>query len=232
MLTRALTKTIDNQAVSLYIKFTSLSDGRDKLYRFFQYFSRFLVYHLSKDKQNQALVIVLANLQNSLAQARKVLRLGKFIDCLKLAVSALNSPGEELGNIITAAARVSLGGFIFFDGLSWASTLGLLNPVKAARFARVSMKCWFTSIVLNIVSSLYKLNDLRMQYKIIRRIEANSSPDEKDEKVLQEKKSLKASISAENKALITSLIDVAIPAGHPRQVIGIISILVCPAVED
>ena len=55
--------------IDQWIKFTATTAGRDKIYRFFQYFSRFLAYNLASDSNN--LAERLAKLSLAISQSRK-----------------------------------------------------------------------------------------------------------------------------------------------------------------
>ncbi|PVU96863.1 hypothetical protein BB559_002236 [Furculomyces boomerangus] len=170
-----LSNVFESKLINFYIKFTSLTAGRDSIYRFLQYFGRFLQYHLSSHNGSKKLIASLILLQSTLGQARKVMRAGKFIDSFKGGLQVLKNPGDELSKLLVGSSRMALGGYLTLDTLLLLNSLGFINVKNAANLTRTSLKAWFASIFLNWLNSLYQMYALNLQFKTVQRIEKKRS---------------------------------------------------------
>lgn len=114
-----------------WLKFLSSQAGRDKVYRFIQYFSRFLAYHIKNQTGLADLAIRLSKLSLAVGLGRKctgpsylhriimiVFRIGKPLDFTQSALKALSNNDEVVrwGMVIKCGGY---GGWLILDMLQW-----------------------------------------------------------------------------------------------------------------
>ncbi|GAA6042555.1 hypothetical protein JCM8097_004664 [Rhodosporidiobolus ruineniae] len=185
--------------------------GRDKLYRAVQYFARFLAFYCLRKGYSNETVARLSALKSTLALSRKLMRIGKPVEHLQAAVKGVDIPNPVLK--YTAIGRqLGYAGYLFNDMLIWLHTAKVipLTPVRANTISQRAAKLWFTGIAFSIVSSVYRLVDLRRREQLSRRA-LGDAEKEADRKV--ELKTVRAQQSAVRFQLVQDALDILIPAG-------------------
>jgi len=183
-------------AMNASLKVLGTTVGRDKLYRFVQYYSRLLawVYLQRGDKVNAARW---DGLKGSFSNARKILRLFKFVEhlqsALKLAQHA--APGDWV-SVTQCARQIGYVGFLFFDSVHWAHTTKLvtLSPSSAQLANKLSMRFWVAGISLSIINGFQRFSQIRTERRKLR-----SRPS------AQQEKDLNPSSEAERKIRLQTL---------------------------
>ncbi|PJF16774.1 Peroxin-11 [Paramicrosporidium saccamoebae] len=113
--------------VQNWLKFLSTQVGRDKVYRFVQYFARFLSYHLKTHTSATDLATRLQKLSMAIGLGRKrtnepllmvVFRMGKPLDFMQTALKTL-SVGDEVVRVGTIMKCTGYGGWLVLDMLQW-----------------------------------------------------------------------------------------------------------------
>lgn len=190
--------------------------GRDKLYRAIQYFSRFFAWlliargHTSESARWNAL-------KSHLALGRKLMRLGKPLEHLQIALKAANSfsrPGESITTILR---QLSYAGYLVYDAALWANAIKFITLSKesSTKFTRRSNRFWFLGIVFNICHALLKAGRLSNEAKEL------SSPSAWGEKSIgsEAERSVKLAAVEKERASVRyqfaiDLLDVWIPASN------------------
>jgi peroxin-11B len=115
--------------VQNWLKFLSTQAGRDKVYRFVQYFARFLSYHLKTHTPATELAVRLNKLSVAIGLGRKrtsgwvlmkVFRMGKPLDFMQTALKTM-SVGDEVVRAGTIMKCTGYGGWLVLDMLQWVN---------------------------------------------------------------------------------------------------------------
>lgn len=115
-----------------WLKFLSTQAGRDKVYRFIQYFSRFLSYHLKTRTDATDVAMRLSKLSLAMGMGRKckksfllaivfkltVFRMGKPLDFLQTMLKSLGSQDEVIRWGLVAKSA-GYGGWLILDMIQW-----------------------------------------------------------------------------------------------------------------
>ncbi|BGP15070.1 hypothetical protein JCM10213_002786 [Rhodosporidiobolus nylandii] len=200
-------------AVSASLKVGGTTVGRDKLYRAVQYAARFLAFYCLRKGYSNETVQRLTALKSSLALSRKLMRIGKPFEHLQAAVRALTIQDTILK--VTAVGRqLGYAGYLFNDMLVWLHS-AKVRPFAPETYAKIQQRAarlWFTGIAFSIVSSVYRLVDLRRRERIaVRAVKVSAS--EKSDEARAELKAVRTQQSAVRTQFLQDGLDILIPAG-------------------
>eukprot|EP00184_Porphyridium_aerugineum_P002147 CAMPEP_0184694886 /NCGR_PEP_ID=MMETSP0313-20130426/2700_1 /TAXON_ID=2792 /ORGANISM="Porphyridium aerugineum, Strain SAG 1380-2" /LENGTH=241 /DNA_ID=CAMNT_0027153247 /DNA_START=253 /DNA_END=978 /DNA_ORIENTATION=+ len=143
--------------------FLKLTNGRDKLFRFFQYLAR-AIKGSSAPKSILYQNALLA--ETALASSRQTFRLLKWINVAALQMAPSQDRGPML-DILHSFSELCLFLWFFFDNLSWLAKVGLI-PGKAMDYTRRGARFWMTHCILNTFCQLITLSQLRKRVAMIR----------------------------------------------------------------
>ncbi|EJT99800.1 peroxisomal biogenesis factor 11 [Dacryopinax primogenitus] len=202
------------------LKVLATTTGRDKLQRTLQYYSRFLAYVyerrglVEESKRWNGLKGVFGN-------ARKVLRMFKFLEHLQSALRLSLSTSGDWAQITQIARQVGYAGFLFFDHLGWAGNVKLLRMSKESveRANKLSQRFWLAGILLSLVNSGERFAQIRAERK---RLTAPTTAEKETPEA--EKKlrlhTLTAEFSAVRMQFVQDTLDFWLPASN----LGIVSV--------
>ncbi|KAF5283833.1 hypothetical protein FQA39_LY04653 [Lamprigera yunnana] len=140
-----------------FIKLNNQTAGRDKIARLVQYLCRFLWHRL--EWYNKGGVDNLKRLEFQLSTFRKLLRFGRCIDSVYLAIKTLQQPDLTL-RITLVLSKLYNALFLFTDHLLWIGRADLYQ-VDTDTWGRFSNKYWLYSIVrLSSMTSCQNFNDI------------------------------------------------------------------------
>jgi len=146
--------------VNKLIKYLDTHNGRDKICRLLQYGSKFLGWWMLFHNRTD-LVKKFASLETSSSMARKVFRLAKSIAFFQTALKAWIGENDVVVKITTVIQNVSLGLWLIYDHIIWATKLGLITTNVEAH-SRKSNIFWFISMITAIVRNLYLLQQTQL----------------------------------------------------------------------
>ncbi|KAK0208363.1 peroxisomal biogenesis factor 11 [Desarmillaria ectypa] len=149
---------IFHPVVSHSLKFGTTTLGRDKTYRAIQYFARFYTWYLLSRGEKDSAVPWNA-LKIHLGTARKLLRLGKPMEHLQVALRAVLSSSSAPEQITTIARQLAYFGYLSLDGLVWANSIKFVQfkSETAQKIQRLSNRFWFTGIVFGLLNGIIKM---------------------------------------------------------------------------
>ncbi|KAM7286121.1 peroxisomal membrane protein 11B [Ixodes scapularis] len=136
-------------------RFNGQTAGRDRLFRLFQYSSRFVWYWLQKTSCRRDTVARLQNLEVLFSSGRRLLRLGRFLDSLHGATRMVGLPDLTYRLSLTLA-RLGNALYILSDNLVWLHQAGLLN-LRRESWSRTSNKFWLVAIVASLSRDITEL---------------------------------------------------------------------------
>ncbi|KAF2621176.1 peroxisomal biogenesis factor 11 [Macroventuria anomochaeta] len=191
--------------VSHYLKFVATTIGRDKVLRTLQYFSRFLAWYLYRTNRPLSTIAPFDATKKQLGTARKLMRVGKFVEHFKAA--AVASDSTSLDPVIKATSvgrQLGYAFYMLFDSANILDATGIKKNTHSVKLLRTANQAWLSGISFSILQSLYALYGLRSRSATVA---ASSDP----EKVVEQKKVAKE-LNAIKVQLVSDLCDITIPA--------------------
>ena len=153
--------------------------GRDKLFRTAQ-FALKLVNSLNKAHLIGLDPNVASNLEKTVSEFRKLLRLGTFFDSL-YSIRGVGNIADPTVKTLTTVSRFALAGFLFNDHLIILRNKGVLGPwVDLKTCASSSYRWWLVALIAGIVRDWYELNKA---LKAKKRYDSHKGPVKLDEAV-------------------------------------------------
>lgn len=173
--------------VSSSLKVGNTTVGRDKLYRTIQYFSRFLVWYFEKNGYDKQTILRFNNLKSALGTSRKLMRIGKPLEHLQAALKVTKEMSDPVVGICAMGRQISYAVYLFHDMLIWADKIKFitLDKVDLALVNKRAAQFWMAGISLNVISGLYKHQQVQARLRRIRRSSKAAGEQEKEEKKYQ-----------------------------------------------
>ncbi|XP_073269928.1 peroxisomal membrane protein 11D-like [Primulina huaijiensis] len=143
--------------LALAVLYLNKAETRDKLCRSIQYVSRFL----SNGEPGTA-----QNVEKSVALARKVFRLFKFINDLHALISP-SAPGTPIPLILLGKSKNALlSTFLFLDQFVWLGRSGIYkNKERTELIGRISLFCWLGSSICSTLVEIGEIGRLSISMK-------------------------------------------------------------------
>lgn len=170
-----------------------------------QYFARFLAWYLYRTNRPLSTIAPFDATKKQLGTARKLMRVGKFVEHFKAA--AVASDATSLDPVIKATSvgrQLGYGAYMLLDTLNILDAAGIRKSPHGAALLRSANKAWFSGIAFSIVQGVYALYGLSARARVVA---ASSEP----EKVVEQKK-VARELDAIKVQLLSDLCDVTIPA--------------------
>ncbi|KAF2998499.1 Peroxisomal membrane protein PMP27 [Curvularia kusanoi] len=191
--------------VAHYLKFVATTVGRDKVLRTVQYFARFLAWYLYRTNRPLSSIAPFDATKKQLGTARKLMRVGKFVEHFKAAAIASDSTSlDPVIKATTVGRQLGYAMYMLLDSANILDATGIRKSVHGASLLRTANKAWFSGISFSIVQGVYALYGLNAQAKVVA---ASTDP----EKVVEQKRVAKEA-DAIKIQLLSDLCDVTIPA--------------------
>ncbi|KAJ3124552.1 Peroxisomal membrane protein PMP27 [Nowakowskiella sp. JEL0407] len=196
-------------------KFLNTTNGRDKLYRFVQFYSRFLSWYLQRVNAPKDAIESYARLSAAVAQTRKLLQFGKQLELLRGIQKAFTIK-DEIIKSTTIAKNFCMAIWLSYDFLQWIHSVGFIKFDKIKEISKRAFQFWLAAIAISLVGTAHKLRmntiKLEMQSKFI---QAAKSDEKISPKEVDESKSVVRSLRAERitlaMATVQDLLDGLIP---------------------
>jgi len=148
--------------INKLVKYLDTHNGRDKICRFLQYGSKFLGWWVMLHN-NTDLAKKFSSLETSSSMARKVFRLAKSIAFFQTALKSWYTENDVVVKLTTVVQNVSLGLWLVYDHIVWATKLGLIKS-NIEEHSRKSNIFWFISMVTAILRNLYLLQQTQQLF--------------------------------------------------------------------
>ncbi|KAL5118645.1 Peroxisomal membrane protein PMP27 [Pleosporales sp. CAS-2024a] len=191
--------------VSHYLKFVATTVGRDKILRTLQYFSRFLAWYLYRTNRPVASIAPFEATKKQFGAARKLMRVGKFVEHLRAAAVASDATSTDPVLRFTAVGRqLGYAAYMVLDNACVLDATGIRKFSTAPRVAREAYRAWFAGLSFSIASGLYSYYHLTLRQ---RSVKASEEP----EKVVETKK-VEKELDAIKVQLLSDLCDLTIPS--------------------
>jgi len=194
---------IYHPTVAHYLKYVATTVGRDKVLRALQYFSRFYAWYLYRTNNPQSAIAPFEAMKKSFGLARKIMRLGKFVEHFKAAAQAADAKGmDPLLRYCAVGRQLGYAGYLTLDNISAIDAAGIRKLESIKRIQREAYKFWMTGLIFNTVAGLYTLFQLRQRATTI---------DKKEGEGAVESKKLEKEWNATSIQLLSDVCDLTVP---------------------
>ncbi|KAG7216054.1 hypothetical protein INR49_007806 [Caranx melampygus] len=144
------------------LKFTSQSQGRDRIFRATQYACALSIYLLRNNSEKKDLVAKLKSLEGNMSAGRKLFRLGNTLNSIEAAKRTMQLSDRVLCLCLTAA-NINRALYFICDNVLWARSVGLIRNIDKERWRLNASRFYFLSLVLSLTRDVYVVLQLMMQ---------------------------------------------------------------------
>lgn len=141
--------------MDVIVKLNSQTAGRDKLVRLLQYASKAGWHYMQQKELSRQSIDRLKSLEYTFSSFRKLLRLGRFLDMLYGAISAIHYP-DVIVRVTCTLSKIANALFLLADHMLWIGRAGLVN-INIDKWNKVANKYWLYSITMNLVRDVYEI---------------------------------------------------------------------------
>ncbi|XP_048418703.2 peroxisomal membrane protein 11A isoform X2 [Stegostoma tigrinum] len=141
-----------------FVKFTSLSQGRERIFRTTQYACMLLNYLIHKNDTNKELVSKLKQLESNMSSGRKLFRLGNTVDAVQAARRNVQLSDPILRFCLTV---IPLSRAVYFicDNILWMGTVGL-GGINKDKWNKRCNHYYLFSLIISLSRDVYEVSQL------------------------------------------------------------------------
>ncbi|WWC89385.1 uncharacterized protein L201_004308 [Kwoniella dendrophila CBS 6074] len=182
-----------NPKITQSLAVLATTNGREKVYRLFQYLARLIAWSLLR-RGNVEAAARWEGLKNGLTTARKVMRLFRPAEFLQSAMNLSQKPitnlraSAQLAQLAQIGRQLGYAGYFTSDSVFWLGQIRFLklDKFQLQRYQRLAFKFWLSGIILSLISSSASIMKLRADSKrfsisneVARRESGEKGPDER-----------------------------------------------------
>ncbi|BDD62821.1 Peroxisomal membrane protein PMP27 [Monascus purpureus] len=203
---------VHHPAIAHYLRFVATTVGRDKALRTLQYFSRFYAWYLLRTNRPQSSIDTYETIKKQFGTARKLLRLGKFVENLKAAAVAYDNktPADPVLKYLAIGRQLGYAGYLTIDNFTVLDLLKVKKLSSIKPYQEAAYRLWLTGLVFSAVAGFYTLWKLRETEKTVNRKEGEG---------VVEAKKIERQRAAARIQLFSDLCDLTVPLSS----LGIVS---------
>ncbi|KAJ3001587.1 Peroxisomal membrane protein PMP27 [Thoreauomyces humboldtii] len=195
------------------VRYLGTSVGRDKIHRFVQYFTRFLVWHGQRNGYEKETLTRMTNLMAALGSTRKLMRVGRQVEFAR-TIQKASLLKDDVARVTLTVKQVFLALWLAHDSCQWANSAGIVKFDNIKEISKRGMKFWFVALVASIIGNVHKLrlNTMKLEHetKTLRASQAKAGGP--DESAVQTIKTLRADRMKVTVATVQDCLDILIPA--------------------
>ncbi|XP_070536333.1 uncharacterized protein [Ptychodera flava] len=181
-----------------FVKFTSFTEGRDKIYRTVQYLSRWILWY--SEKRGATPSIKVKNIESAISLSRKLFRMARTLDFLQKAADAMYMTDDVL-KTFEIAGMLGKAIWLVTDHVIWFAKVKVIE-VDLKFWSKISAWTWFLGIFSLLMRDLRKLQMISERAKTV-----------KDRQDKEARKALRKEYHAARLELIKNFCDFWIPLG-------------------
>lgn len=150
--------------LNLWVKFTAVTQGRDKTCRIIQYLSRFLAPYLQRNGYSKETVAMFSAVKSTVGSARKVFRMGRSLDFVNNAFKA-QLENCEFSRVGLTVKSLSMALWMLFDNLQLLQTMKVINVSKSTLkgFSTKAFRFWLMGLLASAAVQAYSLQSMAKQ---------------------------------------------------------------------
>ncbi|KAK9498162.1 hypothetical protein O3M35_004040 [Rhynocoris fuscipes] len=141
--------------MEILIKLNNQTSGRDKLARLLQYMAKSGWYYMQQNENiSHKNIDKLKSLEYNLATFRKLLRFGRFVDHLYLALHNIGD-NKHITKITATAAKLAYTAFLLYDHVIWIARIGIID-IDISKWTKSANRFWAITIALQLSLNIYE----------------------------------------------------------------------------
>ncbi|XP_041030995.1 peroxisomal membrane protein 11A isoform X4 [Carcharodon carcharias] len=150
-----------------FVKITSLSQGRDRIFRTTQYACMLLNYLIHKNGSNKELVSKLKQLESNMSAGRKLFRLGNTVDAVQAARRNVQLSDPMLRFCLTV---IPLSRAVYFicDNILWMGSVGLTD-INKEKWNKRCNRYYFFSLIISLSRDVYEIVQLLKEEALVQK---------------------------------------------------------------
>ncbi|XP_071789084.1 peroxisomal membrane protein 11B-like [Asterias amurensis] len=158
---------VNEQFVRDFVKFTSYTEGRDKLYRVTQYASRFLLWYFTRYGGPDTTVQKVQQLEAAVTTSRKLFRMFRSMEFAQRAVDALQQT-DDIQRFLTLIGFTGKALWLLIDHLVWLGRTKICD-VDIKKWGQRSAWYWLVALLSLTLNDLRKIQLLTRQAEALKR---------------------------------------------------------------
>jgi len=201
---------IYHPVVAHYLKYVATTVGRDKVLRTVQYFSRFYAWYLYRTNNPASSIAPWAATKVQLGLARKIMRIGKFVEHIRAAAELYDASqkisangGDNILQYLQITRQLGYAGYLTLDTLTVLDAAGIRKSPRAKEWQKQAYKAWFVGLLASAVAGVYSNYKLSIRAKDV---------NEKDPDAKVESKQIEKQRKLTNIQLLSDLCDLTVPS--------------------
>jgi len=207
-------------SVAHYLRFINTTVGRDKALRTMQFFARFYAWYLFRTNRSKSAIEPWEAIKKHFGMARRILRIGKFIENLKAAAVAYDNknPVDSVLRHLAVGRQLGYAGYLGLETIATVDALGIKKFAAAKRLQNSAYRAWFAGLLCSLSAGFYTLWRLQQKEKTV---------DRKEGEGVVEAKKIERDRSAAQIQLVSDICDLVIPIsvlGHANLDDGLVGI--------
>jgi len=168
-----MSTVLSQDTISRLVKFLETHNGRDKVVRLIQYWSRFFSWYLLVNNKPDAHKLI-ANLEAHASMSRKIFRLLKSVAFLQSASKVAVEETDAVVKVTTVVQHLGLAIWLIYDHIIWAGKLGLVQTDLVGHNRKANI-FWLISMVAGAIKSAYLLQQTQQKMNAAQKEEALDS---------------------------------------------------------
>ncbi|KNE57212.1 hypothetical protein AMAG_02953 [Allomyces macrogynus ATCC 38327] len=200
------------QQIARITKYTATTTGRDKVYRFIQYFSRFLAFRLlaADPKGNKELASKITKLVKHLSLSRKLMRIGRPLEYFLNIMNGIATQKDEFIKYCLIGKNAALSVWMVFDFLAWAQGVGLWKSKNPELLSLRTNRFWITGLIFGLMSTWYQITGVLKRHLALQKVKAQNKLTAED--TLAEEKAVHAASKKLARQVFQESLDILVPA--------------------
>lgn len=202
--------------VLTFLKWLEQTSGRDKVYRFVAYFSKWVVQTMKQNNISPDWAERLNKGGSAIGQTRKLMRFFRSLEYVNEFLKSFTIK-DEVERYLSLFKAFSLGVWMVADHIQWMQKAGYLKLADLKKIDELHSKGWFYGLLTGIIICLYKLKQVVDDMKNLRSALREASSQGDSSKVAELNKKLKEGDDKRNKQImgvVKNSFDIVIPSAR------------------
>nr|XP_006641611.1 PREDICTED: peroxisomal membrane protein 11B isoform X1 [Lepisosteus oculatus] len=140
-----------------WVRFSSQSQAKERLFRAAQYACALLGYTLHRGGASAELLAKVRQLEAHMSLGRKLFRLGNSAEALEAAKRAVHLSDSVLRLCVTVA-HLNRAMYFACDNALWAGRVGLLPRLDQEKWSHRSFRYYLFALILNLTRDAYEIS--------------------------------------------------------------------------
>lgn len=145
--------------VLTFLTWLEATQGRDKLYRFIQYFSKYVIHIMKQHHVSADIITRVSKGASAVGLTRKLMRVFRSLEYFNDALGA-TAISDDLERFLQVMKSISLGIWLVMDHVQWMHKAGYITVQTIKTIDNIHSQAWFIGLLCGAIVSTYKLKKL------------------------------------------------------------------------